>query len=262
MGLKKLSQNDQSLLPKVMNKSHDSIFAAKQDTIKPFEFDRDVSAVFDDMVTRSIPFYEEIHRICADMVLRFYNGKGAIIDLGCSTGTTISLLDLELKKIGIKGVYKGIDNSSSMIELAQKKCRGIESASFLCEDMTQTDFSKASVVILNYTLQFLPLDKRLELLKKIYNEMLPGGILLISEKLHSNHAPMQELITDLYYDFKKRNGYSELEISQKREALENVLITLTPFEQLKMLEDAGFQGSEMIFRWYNFSTYLGRKPHA
>lgn len=245
-----------------MNKNFDSLFAAKQDEIKPFVFDESVSAVFDDMVTRSIPFYEEIHRICADMVLRFYRSEGKIFDLGCSTGTTIHILDKELKNAGRYASYVGVDNSSAMIERAQEKCKHIEGAKFLCEDMTKVDFSNAEVVILNYTLQFLALDKRLELLKKIYEGLKPGGIILVSEKLHSNHSPMQELITDLYYDFKKRNGYSELEISQKREALENVLITLTPKEQLNMLEDAGFKGSEMIFRWYNFSTYLGRKANA
>ena len=245
-----------------MNKNFDDIFAAKQEEIKPFVFDESVSAVFDDMVTRSIPFYEEIHRICADMVLRFYKGEGKIFDLGCSTGTTIDILNRELKKIDVPGTYIGVDNSSAMIERAKEKCKHVDNAHFQCEDMTKVDFSNAEVVILNYTLQFLALDKRLELLKKIHEGLRPGGIILVSEKLHSNHSTMQELITDLYYDFKKRNGYSELEISQKREALENVLITLTPKEQLNMLEDAGFKGSEMIFRWYNFSTYLGRKANA
>lgn len=245
-----------------MTIKHDHIFAAKQKIIKPFNFGPDVAEVFDDMVSRSVPFYEEIHRISADMVLRFYEGHGPIIDLGCSTGTTISLLNNELSKQGRQVSFKAVDTSASMLELAKKKCHDVKNIEYLCEDMCETNFDNAEIVILNYTLQFLSLDKRLELLKRIYKGLRPGGIILISEKIHSEKSSMQEIITDLYYDFKKRNGYSELEIAQKREALENVLITLTPKEQLTMLDSAGFTGSEMIFRWYNFSSYLGRKENA
>ena len=245
-----------------MNIKQDHIFASKQKVIKPFKFDHDVAEVFDDMVSRSVPFYEEIHRISADMVLRFYQGHGPIIDLGCSTGTTISLLDKELKARSQKASFIAVDTSPPMLELAKKKCSDVEDINYLCQDMCDIDFNGAEVVILNYTLQFLSLDKRQELLRNIFKGLRPGGIILISEKIHSDRSSMQEIITDLYYDFKKRNGYSELEISQKREALENVLITLTPKKQVKMLETAGFAGSEMIFRWYNFSTYLGRKENA
>jgi tRNA (cmo5U34)-methyltransferase len=245
-----------------MNIKQDKVFASKQKVIKPFKFDHDVAEVFDDMVSRSVPFYEEIHRISADMVLRFYEGSGTIIDLGCSTGTTISLLNKELEARSQKASFVAVDTSAPMLELAKDKCSDIQDIKYLCEDMCNTNFENAEVVILNYTLQFLSLDKRQELIKNIYKGLRPGGIILISEKIHSDQSSMQEIITDLYYDFKKRNGYSELEISQKREALENVLITLTPKEQINMLESAGFTGSEMIFRWYNFSTYLGRKENA
>ena len=245
-----------------MKNKSDFVFAERQSSIKPFEFNEEVASVFDDMVTRSIPFYQEIHRLCADMVLRFYKGEGKIFDLGCSTGTTIALLEKELQTLNRHGDYIGVDTSAPMLELAAKKCEQVKSVSFVCKDMCEVDFTNSEVVILNYTLQFLSLEKRLNLLKKIYNGLLPGGIIIISEKIYTTSAPMQELITDIYYDFKRRNGYSELEISQKREALENVLIPLNSDDQMNMLKKAGFNDSEMIFRWYNFASFLGRKSNA
>jgi tRNA (cmo5U34)-methyltransferase len=260
--LKKLSQNIASLLPRGVSNKSDHIFAAQQKCVKPFEFNKDVAEVFDDMVSRSIPFYEEIHRLCADLVLRYYKGEGKIIDLGCSTGTTLLLLDKVLKQNYPHAEFIGVDTSAPMLTIAQQKCTQLKNVAFHCEDMCAVDYTGAQVVILNYTLQFLKPKQRLSLLQKIYQGLRPGGIVILAEKIYSDHAPMQSLITDLYYDFKRRNGYSELEISQKREALENVLIPLTPKAQVTMLEDAGFHGPEMLFRWYNFASFLGQKEYA
>lgn len=238
----------------------DKVFSTKLEKIAPFEFNEGVASVFDDMVARSIPFYGEIHQLIADLVRRQYQFKGKIVDLGCSTGTTIAMLDSLLNtKANQNAHFVGIDTSAPMLEQARKKCRDVKKVEFLELDMTEYDFEGTEIVILNYTLQFLKYSTRTTLLKKIYDSMIPGGIILLSEKIQSPQAPMQEIITDLYYDFKRRNGYSELEISQKREALENVLVPVTPKEQLEMLEDAGFDYNEMLFRWYNFASYLGIK---
>lgn len=245
-----------------MTMKKDQYFATEQKTIKPFEFNAAVAEVFDDMVSRSVPFYEESHRVCADMALRFYQGLGPIIDLGCSTGTTISFLEKVLGEAGLDASFVGVDSSAPMLEIAQKKCSFVRDLTLRQENMCDTDFTGCEIVILNYTLQFLSLDKRLDLLKKIFSGLRPGGIVIISEKIRAPHAVTQELITDLYYDFKKRNGYSALEISQKREALENVLVPLTTSEQLDMLEQAGFSHNDMLFKWYNFASYLARKEHA
>ena len=244
-----------------MNKKHDQIFAKEREDIKPFEFNEAVAQVFDDMVSRSVPFYHEIHRLCVDLIMRSYQGLGNIIDLGCSTGTTIELISNELKKKNQHGHFIGVDTSAPMLKLAAEKCSQVENLVLKQEDMCATDFNNSEVVILNYTLQFLPLEKRLSLLKKIYEGLRPGGLVIISEKIYSPSSPMQDLITDLYYDFKKRNGYSELEIAQKREALENVLVPLSAKDQVHLMVNAGFEDSEMLFRWYNFASFLGQK-HA
>jgi tRNA (cmo5U34)-methyltransferase len=126
-------------------------------------------------------------------------------------------------------------------------------------DMGQYSFENAEIVILNYTLQFLKKERRLELLSKIYEALPKGGVIIISEKITVEDQDFEELITDLYYDFKRRNGYSELEISQKREALENVLEPISPDKQLQMIQQAGFEKTDMLFRWYNFASYVGFK---
>ncbi len=247
--IQRLMKNDQ--------KSRDQIFNSPQENIAPFEFNQKVAAVFDDMVARSIPFYQEIHRLIVDLTHRYYRGRGKVYDLGCSTGTTIELLE---KSFGEKAIsFVGVDTSAPMLELAKEKCSQVRAVEFLLEDMIRVDFKDAEIVIFNYTLQFLKVDKRAELLKKIYNALPSGGCLILSEKIKSPSKKMESCITDLYYDFKRRNGYSELEISQKREALENVLVPLTPKEQLTMLEEVGFREPEMLFRWYNFASYLALK---
>lgn len=239
------------------NKKRDKIFNSPQENIAPFEFNEKVAEVFDDMVSRSIPFYQEIHRLIVDLTQRYYQGKGKVYDLGCSTGTTIDLLERSFGERPIS--FVGVDTSGPMLKLAQKKCGHVRDVEFLQEDMTKVDFKDAEMVIFNYTLQFLKVEKRGELLKKIYEALPPGGCLILSEKIKSPSSLMENCITDLYYDFKRRGGYSELEISQKREALENVLVPVTPKEQVTMLEKAGFCECEMLFRWYNFASYLAVK---
>lgn len=239
----------------------DKFFAEEMSSIKSFEFNHDVAEVFDDMVSRSVPFYDEIHRIILDLVDRKYD-EGAIYDLGCSTATTISILDKHFKKRGLSSPdYIGIDNSAPMLEKAQEKIKKnkVKTAELVCSDIADVNFRKSGMIIMNYTLQFIKPNARPDLLKKIYKSLDKGGMFILSEKIKCSGHTVNDLLIELYYDFKRRNGYSELEISQKREALENVLIPITPEKQIELLKKAGFKKVEMIFRWYNFACYLGVK---
>lgn len=237
----------------------DEIFSNKLENITPFRFNDEVANAFDDMVERSIPNYNEIHKIIIDLVTRYYPGSGIVYDLGCSTGTTIQMLEKIFVEKNRFISFVGVDTSVPMLEKAKEKCEKVREVTFLAEDMSEVELKDAKVVILNYTLQFFQQEGRVEFLKKIYKSLSQGGILILSEKIKSKGTLMQDCITDLYYDFKRRNGYSELEISQKREALENVLVPITPEEQVEMLKVAGFQESEMLFRWYNFESFLAIK---
>lgn len=245
-----------------MTLGKDKVFAAKRKERSAFEFNKDVATVFDDMVSRSIPFYDEIHTLLLDLVKKQSLAKQTIYDLGCSTATSFILIDRYLKKLKkARPHYVGLDSSAPMLEVATKKVKKakIESIELICEDVTKFKFKKTPLIIMNYTLQFIPKKERKDLLKNIYNALKPGGFFLLSEKLNTPSPKIQSLVTELYYDFKARNGYSKLEISQKREALENVLVPLEVNEQIKLLKQAGFTHVELIFRWYNFGCYLAIK---
>ncbi|PIP93908.1 MAG: carboxy-S-adenosyl-L-methionine synthase CmoA [Bdellovibrio sp. CG12_big_fil_rev_8_21_14_0_65_39_13] len=239
----------------------DQIFSQPLKEIEPFKFNHDVAEVFDDMVSRSIPFYDEIHRILADLATHVLPPESVIVDLGCSTGTTLIHLASVCEALNKKITGVGIDNSAAMIAKAHEKKNQIKNSNITFEeaDILNWQIKPANMVIMNYTLQFISPNDRDQLLNKIYQSLKPNGILVLSEKISSPQSQVQDLITTLYYDFKRRNGYSELEISQKREALENVLVPITPEEQIGALKRAGFERSEMIFRWYNFASYIGWK---
>jgi SAM-dependent methyltransferase len=136
---------------------------------------------------------------------------------------------------------------------------GLKRAHIDLADITKVELEPCGAVVMNYTLQFLPKAERLPLLKKIYAALRPGGVLILAEKVQADSDELQDLVTDIYYDFKGQNGYSKLEISQKREALENVLIPLKPSEQIETLKKAGFGPVEMLLRWGPFATYLAIK---
>ncbi len=241
--------------------SKDQVFSKKMTSIKSFEFNDEVASVFDDMVSRSVPFYDEIHRIILDLIDRAYPG-GPIYDLGCSTGTTFALIAKHLKAKNIEfPEFIGVDNSPAMLKKCHEKMKKnkINHAHFYCQDLSDSEIKKAGMVIMNYTLQFISPTKRQDLLSNVYKGLDKGGVFILSEKIKSPGHTINDLLIELYYDFKRRNGYSELEISQKREALEDVLIPLTPEKQIEQLKAAGFKKVDMIFRWYNFACYMGIK---
>jgi len=237
----------------------DTIFKSKLEKIKDFEFNEEVATVFDDMVSRSIPFYSEIHRIILDIISKSFLDGDTIYDLGCSTGNTLSFISDFLGDR--KSNLIGVDNSPSMLSVCSKKFNenGIKNVELIQSDIENVDYKKCGIFIMNYTLQFINPLNRLKLLQKIYQSLRPGGVFILSEKIKVENNEIDDLFIDLYYDFKRRNGYSELEIAQKREALEKVLNPLTPTSQIELLKMAGFKKVEVLFRWYNFASYIGIK---
>jgi tRNA (cmo5U34)-methyltransferase len=224
---------------------------------KQFEFDEEVASVFDDMLDRSVPFYKEMQRLSIVFANNFLENGSKVYDLGCSTGTTL----IELSKSCNKTLNLiGIDSSEAMLELASKKAKafGVD-IDFICSDIFDVNLKGAKVIFSNYTLQFIRPLQREKLIKKIYDSLEDGGIFIFSEKLVSQNSILNKQFIDEYYSFKKTQGYSEFEISQKREALENVLIPYTEDENNKMIKDAGFSHCEMVFKWVNFATFIAIK---
>ena len=224
---------------------------------KHFEFDEEVASVFDDMLDRSVPYYKEMQKLSISFANNFLEDGNRVFDLGCSTGSTL----IELSKNSKKSLKLfGVDSSSAMLELASKKSKafGVD-ISFICDDIFNIDFSGTKVIFSNYTLQFIRPLQREKLVKKIYDSLDVGGVFIFCEKLVSPNSLLNKQLIDEYYGFKKTQGYSEFEISQKREALENVLIPYTEDENKKMIKDAGFTHCEMIFKWVNFATFIAIK---
>lgn len=244
-----------------LNPEQDAVF--REEITKPadFKFNKTVVSVFDDMVSRSVPFYGEMQRMTAELAADFVKENTCVYDLGCSTGTTLIGLN-SLVKEDIK--FVGLDESAEMLEKCKSK---LAEAGFTrpCElrvaDLQNNpEISNASVVVMCLTLQFIRPIYREKLLKQIYNGLVPGGAFILIEKVLAEDSFYNRGFIKYYYDYKRRNHYSELEISQKREALENVLIPYKLSENALLLREAGFQHSETFFKWYNFSGIVAQKP--
>jgi tRNA (cmo5U34)-methyltransferase len=224
---------------------------------KQFEFDETVASVFDDMLSRSIPFYTEVLHLVCELALKYAAENSTITDLGCSTANTL-LSIAKSAKFPLK--LKGIDNSEAMCERARQKIKAYGADIELVEgDIMEQDFGANSVIIANYTFQFIRPPKRAELARKIYKSLDKGGVCIFSEKIIYENRALNKKIIDLYLAFKKRQGYSDLEITQKREALENVLVPYTENENIEMMKTAGFHEVVSIFKYANFATFLAIK---
>lgn len=238
----------------------DKIFDDQEKKIFDFTFDEKVSNVFDDMVSRSVPFYGEIQRMVCELAADFAVPATNVYDIGCSTGTTFEMLH---GMVDPTVNFVGIDNSESMLKKAGEKLAAIQKDR-KC-DLVFADvhdglaIDNASVVSMVLVLQFVRPLYRERLVRRIYEGMNENGCLLLVEKLTSSHTMLNRLFIEHYYDYKRRNGYSETEITKKREALENVLIPYRPEENIQLLKEAGFKHVEDFFRWYNFTAYIAVK---
>lgn len=226
-----------------------------------FVFNERVAQVFDDMLDRSVPFYQEVIHSIARILSATLENNNKIVDLGCATGATLLQLSSLLEDKQFR--YTGIDNSPAMLNKARLKSELFskqDSLHFIQGDIMKMDQPGTSAFILNYTLQFIRPLNREPFLKQLFSNLTPGGICILSEKTISHHPSLNRSFIDIYHEFKKERGYSELEIAKKREALENVLIPCSLEENRSMLQSAGFVEVEPFFQWFNFVSFLAVKP--
>ena len=212
------------------------------------------------MVNRSVPFYDEIQRMTCELARDFARPDTTLYDIGCSTATTLLALDDVVDK-SVK--FVGIDNSADMLAKALQKVNAANSerrVDFITADLHQGfPLENATVITMLLTLQFVRPLYRERVMKAIFDGLNEEGCLLLVEKLTSEDTVFNRIFIERYYDFKRRNGYSEMEISKKREALENVLIPYRIEENINLLRWAGFRRIEMFFRWYNFCGIIAVK---
>lgn len=237
----------------------DKVFSQPQ-TPADFAFSAKVAAVFDDMLDRSVPFYQEIQRMISEMAVDFAVEGTNIYDLGCATGNTLIGLHPVLPK---KIRFVGVDSSEDMLKRCRTKLAGVAAereCDLVCADLNQgVRVENASMVLMVLTLQFVRPLYRDTLVKAILNGMNENGALILVEKVLGEDSLFNRLFIRYYYEMKKSHGYSELEIAQKREALENVLVPYKLMENREMLLRMGFRYCDVFFKWYNFCGMVAVK---
>ncbi len=227
---------------------------------KKFEFDETVAAVFDDMLDRSVPWYAEVLDLIVRLILsRKGEGELRVLDLGSSTARLLLALHSAAGARTLR--LRGVDNSPAMIERARKKCAafGAEEIELIEGDILEYPIEGEDVVVANYTLQFIRPLERPALVRRIFDGLKEEGEFYFSEKVVFDDPLLDRTMIEVYYDYKRRQGYSDYEIAAKREALENVLIPFTVEENIRLCEEAGFSRVDTIFQWANFVTFRAKK---
>ena len=237
--------------------STDDIYASDEAPSGEFEFSETVAQVFPDMLRRSIPGYAASIQAIGALAARYVTAGSRCYDLGCSLGAATIAMRRNIRAADCRIV--AVDSAPAMVE----RCREVVDAddahievSIIEGDIREIAVSNASMVVLNYTLQFLPVDERPAMIAKIYEGMLPGGILVLSEKVVDEDEEAERLLIDLHHEFKRRNAYSELEISRKRTALENVLVPDSETMHRSRLKEAGFRHVSTWLRYFNFISLV------
>lgn len=235
----------------------DRIYAAPINKIGDFTFDEQVAEVFPDMIERSVPGYSNIISAIGMLTRRFAKANTRLYDLGCALGAATIAMRRHLQHPGCELI--AVDNSSAMVErcrLHVQGFRGQAPVEVMCADIRDVDIERASMVVLNFTLQFIPPADRLALLRKIHRGLVPGGIVVVSEKFCFPDPACDALLVELHHDFKRANGYSELEISQKRSALEKVMIPDSIEQHKARFAEAGFSSAEVWYQCFNFGSMV------
>lgn len=238
----------------------DLIFSNKQSQIKDFTFDAQVVEVFPDMISRSVPGYNTIIDTIGRLSQRYVTDNTHVYDLGCSLGAATLAIRKGIQADNCKII--GVDNSSAMVERCQMHVnafKGKTPVEIIEGNIQDIAIENASMVVLNFTLQFIDKSDRQALINKIAQGIKPGGLLVISEKISNSDPVNDELLIDLHHDFKRANGYSELEIAQKRTALENVMRTDSLEQHTTRLHNAGFNHVSPWFQCFNFFSLVAIK---
>lgn len=238
----------------------DTIYKNPQNPLSDFKFDENVANVFPDMLQRSIPGYNLLLSMINIFTGLYAEENRNYYDLGCSLGAATISMGKVLKKN--HGRIIAVDNSEAMIEKCQKNITSAAltiPVNLICTDLQNVKIENAKIVVLNFTLQFINKNKRAEILKNIYEGLVNGGVLILSEKVTFKNKEEKKFNESLYIEFKKDRGYSELEISQKRTALEKVLVPDTVDEHLKRFESCGFKKCKVWYRCLNFASLVAYK---
>ena len=243
-----------------MTDNRDTIYAAPLADTGLFAFDDSVARVFPDMIKRSVPGYPTIIAMTGLLAGKYARPGSNLYDLGCSLGASTLAMRQNIHQVDCHII--GVDNSDSMLQ----RCRTLidtdthdTPVSLVCSDLQDVVIEDASVVILNFTLQFIPRESRDAVIQGIYEGLRPGGVMVLSEKVTFEDPHLDELNIEAHHQFKSANGYSDLEIAQKRSALENVLVPETLAAHKRRITAAGFGSCDVWFQCFNFASLIALK---
>lgn len=243
-----------------MSHDTDTIYASAQAHITDFEFDQKVANVFPDMIKRSVPGYSHIIANIGILAEQYAQANSLVYDLGSSLGAATIAMRQRIHAPGVKII--AVDNSEAMLDRSRQFLELEDSPTIvetLCSDITELKIERCSFAVLNFTLQFIEPTQRAKTITQIFDGMLPGAALVLSEKLKFDDAEQDRLLTEHHHDFKRANGYSDLEISQKRQAIERVLLPETAQEHIDRLHYAGFRSVSQWFQSFNFASFIAIK---
>lgn len=234
----------------------DTLYKSTTERVKPFEFNKRVVEVFPDMIERSVPGYPLTVSMISVMADDYVQEGTNVYDLGCSLGAVSLAIQQGVKNKSCSII--AVDNSQAMIDACLEKIPD-ENIEFVLDDVLNTEINNASLTVMNFTLQFIPLEQRGALIKKIYQGLLPGGVLILSEKIIFDDEKENEAMNHLHHHMKGLNGYDQMEIASKRNALENVLIPESIEAHKKRLNNSGFKNVFMWLKCFNFVSFVAIK---
>lgn len=247
-----------------MDQPETSAASENRDHVLPqgkWQFDAEVTDVFDEMLRRSIPQYDVMRSAVFEIASRFAKEKTAIVDLGCSRGDA---LDPLVSRFGAYNRFVGVEVSLPMLEAARKRFQGYIACGVV--SIREMDLrhqfppERASVILSVLTLQFTPIEYRLKIVREAFNALIPGGALILVEKVLGASADLDAMLVDLYYGMKRENGYSQEEIDRKRLSLEGVLVPVTASWNEQLLHQCGFTEVDCFWRYLNFAGWVAVKP--
>ncbi len=243
-----------------MTDPRDSLYADPLSEHGLFTFDDSVARVFPDMIKRSVPGYATIVSMTGLLAGKYASAGSSLYDLGCSLGASTLAMRQNIQQPDCRII--SVDNSAAMLE----RCQSIVDTdthdtpvTLTCADVQDVVIRNASVVVLNFTLQFIPRELRDQVISAIYRGLLPGGIMVLSEKVTFEDPHLDELNIELHHQFKRANGYSDLEVARKRSALENVLLPETLSQHKRRIASAGFNSCDVWFQCFNFASLVALK---
>ncbi len=248
---------------RIFESDRDRVYAAETSAGGDFRFDDAVARVFPDMIRRSVPGYTTIIPMIGVIAARYARPATICYDLGCSLGAATLSMRHSIPHPDCRIV--AVDNSEAMIERCSHYVAlddGPLPVELQCADIQSMTLDNASVVALNFTLQFIPVQQRQPLLERLRQALTPGGALILSEKIAFADEQEQARQLELHHDFKRAHGYSDLEISRKRSALEQVLIPETLDQHRKRLGEAGFSSITLWYQCFNFVSLLALAPET